>query len=238
LIKLLSALVIAGIIISALFQNWYSAVVSLGLISLILGFALQTPISSFIGWLYIILRNPFRVGDRIQIDTFKGDVVEVGYLDTTLWEFGGDYLTSDLPTGRLIRFPNSLVLSGAVFNYSWGKFPYIWNEIPFYVAYESDFDYVSETLRKIAKEELGDHMLEDIERLKALINDTAIDEIKIREYPFVTFRTNANTWVESTLIYLVPPRQASTIRSNILTKGVAALLTEPDRVLFPKGPNR
>lgn len=238
LIKLLAAILIAGIFISALFQNWYSAVVSLGLISLILGFALQTPISSFIGWLYIILRNPFRVGDRIQIDTFKGDVVEIGYLDTTLWEFGGDYLTSDLATGRLIRFPNSMVFNGAVFNYSWGKFPYIWNEIPFFIAYESDFDFVSSTLKRIAKEELGEHMMEDIERLKDLIKSTAIDEVKIREYPFVTFRTNANTWVEAALIYLVPPRQASAIRSAILTKGVAALLEQPDRVLFPKGPNR
>ena len=238
LIRLLTVLVVVGIFISALFQNWYSAVVSLGLISLILGFALQTPISSFIGWLYIILRNPYRVGDRIQLDTFKGDVVEIGYLDTTLWEAGGDYLTSDLPTGRLIRFPNSMVLGGAVYNYSWDKFPYIWNELPFYIAYESDFEWVAATLRDAAKAELGDKMMGDIERLKELINESAIDEIRIREYPFVTFRTNANTWVEATLIYLVPPRKSSAVRTAILKKGIAALLTQPDRVLFPKGPNR
>src|SRR5262245_41987168 len=59
------ALVFTGI--SILFVNWYAAVVSLGLISLILGFALQTPISSFIGWIYIMARVPYRVGDRIRI---------------------------------------------------------------------------------------------------------------------------------------------------------------------------
>jgi small-conductance mechanosensitive channel len=110
MIRLLSWLLIAAVGISFLFKNWYSAAVSLGLISLILGFALQNPISSFIGWLYILIRQPYHVGDRIQIDTFKGDVVEVNYLDTTLWEFSGDYLTNDIPSGRLIRFPNSLVL--------------------------------------------------------------------------------------------------------------------------------
>lgn len=238
LIRLLAGLVVIAIFITILFENWYSAVVSLGLISLILGFALQTPISSFIGWLYIILRNPYRVGDRIQIDTFRGDVVEIGYLDTTLWEAGGDYLTSDLPTGRLIRFPNSLVLSSGVYNYSWRKFPYIWNELPFHIAYESDFAFVSATLKAVAKEVLGDKMEEDIERLKALISQTAIDDVQIREYPFVTFRTNTNTWVEATLVYLVPPRKATAIRTAILQKGVAALLKEPDRVLFPKGNNR
>ncbi len=238
LIRLLAILVIVGVFVTVLFENWYSAVVSLGLISLILGFALQTPISSFIGWLYIILRNPFRVGDRIQIDSFRGDVVEIGYLDTTLWEAGGDYLTSDLPTGRLIRFPNSLVLSSGLYNYSWRKFPYIWNELPFHIAYESDFAFVTETLKGVAKEVLGDKMTEDIERLKELISQTAIDDIQIREYPFVTFRTNANTWVEATLIYLVPPKRATAIRTALLQKGVAALLKEPDRVLFPKSNNR
>src|SRR5213078_1139215 len=147
--KLTLGLVLAFVVISILFQNWYTAIASLGLISLILGFALQTPISSFIGWLYIIARSPYRVSDRIQINGYKGDVVEIGYLDTTLWEFGGDYLTNDLPSGRLIRFPNSLVLQSAVFNYSWPKFPYIWNEIPFHVAYESDLGFVEKTLKKI-----------------------------------------------------------------------------------------
>ena len=47
--KLGLGLVLAFVVVTILFQNWYTAVVSLGLISLILGFALQTPITSFIG---------------------------------------------------------------------------------------------------------------------------------------------------------------------------------------------
>src|SRR5205814_10535315 len=58
-LRLLTVLVAAFIVISVLFVNWYAAVVSLGLISLILGFALQTPISSFIGWIYILTRAPY-----------------------------------------------------------------------------------------------------------------------------------------------------------------------------------
>jgi len=65
--------------------------------SLILGFALQTPITSFIGWIYILIHTPYRVGDRIRIGDATGDVIDVGYLDTTLWEFGGQYLSTDHP---------------------------------------------------------------------------------------------------------------------------------------------
>lgn len=111
-----------------LFANWYTAVVSLGLVSLILGFALQTPITSFIGWIYILIRTPYRVGDRIRIGNATGDVIDVSYLDTTLWEFGGEYYLPITPSGRIIKFPNSSVLSTAVYNYSWPLFPFIWNE--------------------------------------------------------------------------------------------------------------
>ena len=230
IIRLVTAVLIFLVFISFLFHNWYTAAVSLGLISLIIGFALQTPISSFIAWLYIVFRNPYRVGDRIQINQFTGDVVEIGYLDTTLWEFGGN----DIPSGRLIRFPNSLILQAAVFNYSWPKFPYIWNEIPFHIAYESDFTFVETILKNVTKSEL-DQVTEDrIRELKELVKQTPIDEIEIKEYPFVTFRINPNTWVEVLVTYLVEPKKAAATRSRIIKRVIAKLLEEPKKVMFPR----
>ena len=66
---------------------------------------------------------------------------DVRYLDTTLWEFGGDYVSGDHPSGRIIRFPNSKVLDSIIYNYSWPLFPYIWNEIKVRVAYNSDLEF-------------------------------------------------------------------------------------------------
>lgn len=234
LVRIISGIAVGMIVIAFLFENWYTAAASLGLISLVLGFALQTPISSFIGWLYIIARNPYKVGDRIQINDFKGDVVEIGYLDTTLWEFSGDYLTNDLPSGRLIRFPNTLVFQSEVYNYSWRKFPYIWNEIPFHIAYESDFAYVEEVLRRITKEVLGPDIEEKVKELKELVKQTAVDELTIREYPFITLRINANTWVEASVNYLVDPKKATSIRTEIIRRAIPELLKQTDRVMFPK----
>lgn len=238
LTRLLSIIAVTILAISFLFANWYAAAVSLGLISLIVGFALQTPISSFIGWIYIIIRNPYRIGDRIQLDTFKGDVIEIGYIDTTLWEFAGDYLTNDLPSGRLIRFPNSLVLQSAVYNYSWQNFKFIWNEIPFHVAYESDLGLVEKIIKEVTSAELGPEMGNRITDLKEMIKDFPIDEMEIKEYPYVSFRINANTWVEVTVTYLVPPRKAATIRTNIIRKILAEFNNAHDKVLFPNGNSR
>jgi small-conductance mechanosensitive channel len=237
-IRFLTVLAITIVVVSFLFQNWYTAAVSLGLISLILGFALQVPISSFIAWVYIIFRSPYRVGDRIEITQFKGDVVEIGYLDTTLWEFGGDYLTTDMPSGRLIRFPNSLVLQSAVFNYSWPKFPYIWNEIPFHIAYDSDLEYVESILKKVTKAELEPEMADKIIALKQLLERTPVDELQIKEYPFISFRINANTWVEVLITYLVEPKKATATRTRIVKHALAELRAQPGKAMFPNGNSR
>ena len=238
LIRLLSVFAAAFIVISFLFAKWYTAAVSLGLVSLILGFALQTPISSLIGWFYIVIRTPYRIGDRIQVGDFTGDVVEISYLDTTLWEFHGDYLSNDVPSGRLIRFPNTLVLQSEVYNYSWRKFPFIWNEIPFHIAYESDLEWVERTIKQAATKELGDDMLDAIDRFKELVKQTPVDELEIKEYPFVVFRINTNTWVEVSVTYLVHPKKASATRSRLIKSIIKELLKEPDRVMFPKGNSR
>ena len=142
-------------------------------------------------------------------------------------------MTNDIPSGRLIRFPNSLLLESPVFNYSWKKFPYIWNEIPFHVAYQSDFKYIETTIKRIAKKQLGESMAENVQIMKEYLKDTPVDEIELKEYPFVNFRTNANTWVEVLLVYLVPPKMASSIRSSLVKKIISELLKEPDKVMFP-----
>lgn len=237
-IRLATMLVGALIVISFLNANWYAAAASLGIVSLILGFALQTPIASLIGWVYIVIRAPYKVGDRIQVDDFTGDVVEIGYLDTTLWEFAGNYLSNDVPSGRLIRFPNSLVFQYQVYNYSWNKFLYIWNEIPFHVAYESDLAYVEEAIKKIAAEELGQDMQARVKELREMISETAIDKLEVKEFPFVNFRINANTWVEVLLIYLVEPKQSAATRSRLIKRILTELGQAPDKVMFPKSSSR
>jgi len=87
-------------------------------------------------------------------------------------EFGGDFLSTDHPSGRVIRFPNAKVLSSSVYNYSWPLFPYIWNEIKFNVAYESDLDFVARTMQDVAEEELGEAMLERVRTYTELLAET------------------------------------------------------------------
>ena len=226
------ALVIIGLtVVSA---NWYTALVSLGVLSLILGFALQTPITSLIGWVYLLIRQPYRVGDRIEIGNARGDVIDVNYLDTTLWEFGGPYLSTQHPSGRIIKFPNSLVLNETVYNYSWPLFPYVWNEIKFNIAYDSDLEFVAKTMEEVVEEELGEKMMDLVGVYRELLRQTPVDELQIQERPVVHFRPSDNTWLEAIVRYLVHPKESGRVKTQIITKLLERLNAEPQRVLFPK----
>ncbi|HKS08310.1 MAG TPA: mechanosensitive ion channel family protein [Pyrinomonadaceae bacterium] len=236
--RLIVWLVTALFILTILFQNWYTAVVSLGLLSLILGFALQTPITSFIGWIYILVREPYRVGDRIQIGTAHGDVIDVGYLDTTLWEFGGEYLSTEHPTGRVIKFPNSNVLSTPVYNYTWPLFPYIWNEIKFQVAYDSDLAFIAATMREVAEKEVGEAMMKQVRVFRELLAQTPVNQLEVQERPVVMFRVSENTWLEAIVRYLVHPKEAGRVKTRLIEDLLTKLNAAPDRVLFPRGNTR
>jgi small-conductance mechanosensitive channel len=236
--NLVVALIVALIVVSVLFANWYPAVVSLGLISLVLGFALQTPISSFIGWIYILIRKPYRIGDRIKISDATGDVIDVGYLDTTLAEFGGDYLSTDLPSGRVIKFPNSLVLNATVFNYSWSFEPFLWNELSVHVAYDADLAFVESTLKAAAAAVVGPAMRERVQRYRQMLQASPVEGLNVADEPVTIVRANANTWIEVLVRYLVDPKRASAVKTEILTSALARLNAAPDRVRFPKGDAR
>jgi len=233
-LNLVMVLVIVIIGLSLLSANWYTALASLGLLSLILGFALQTPITSLIGWIYLLIRQPYRVGDRIQIDEAKGDVIDVSYLDTTLWEFGGPYLSTQHPSGRIIKFPNSLVLSKTVYNYSWPLFPYVWNEIKFQVAYDSDLEFITQTLQQVVEEEIGERMMDLVRVYLELLKQTPVDELEIQERPVVHFRASENTWLEAIVRYLVHPKESGRVKTRLTKKLLEKLNAEPERVLFPK----
>ena len=238
IVRLIVAVLIAIIALSVFFVNWYTALISVGVLSVIVGLSVQTPMSSFIGWIYILVRRPYRVGDRIEIDDATGDVIDVGYFDTTLWEFGGKYLSTDHPSGRIIKFPNSKVLSTMVFNYSWPLFPYIWNEVKFQIAYQSDLQFVATTMQKVTEEEIGEDMIERVEVYRNLLARTPVDELEVRERPRVIFRVSDNTWLEAIVRYLVPTRDAGSVKTRLIKNLLAALNAKPEKVMFPKGDAR
>jgi small-conductance mechanosensitive channel len=55
-------------------DQWVGLLFSLGIVGFAVTFALQQPLLSFVGWFYVMLKRPFSVGDRVEIDETRGDL--------------------------------------------------------------------------------------------------------------------------------------------------------------------
>ncbi|MGM0475156.1 MAG: mechanosensitive ion channel family protein, partial [Bacteroidota bacterium] len=119
----------------------------LGLLTAGLAIALKDPLTNIAGWIFLLARKPFVVGDRIQIGDHMGDVIDLRMFQFTLLEIG-NWVHADQSTGRIIHVPNAMIFTRAQSNYSAG-FKFIWNEIPVLVTFESEWKRAKEILQKI-----------------------------------------------------------------------------------------
>ena len=230
--------IVAGTVagFGVLTEQWLGVLFSLGVVGFAVTFALQQPLFSLIGWLYIMVKRPYQVGDRVAIEGSKGDVVEVDFLVTTLWEINGDLVSSNQPSGRIVTLPNSVVLSSHVYNYSWEGFPHIWNELTVQVAYETDLAFARELMIEVADDYLGDEMADNIAEYRRRLDETPV-ELEVGERPSVNV-VQKESWVELRLRYLVSPREGTRVRNELYSRILDRMNDVPDRVAFPVSRNR
>jgi small-conductance mechanosensitive channel len=122
----------------------------LGLLSAGIAIALQDLIVALAGWLFIIWRRPFVVGDRIEIGDHLGDVIDIRLFSFSMLEIGRR-IQAEQSTGRIAHVPNGKVFSEVLTNMHQG-FPFIWNEIPVLVTFESDWEKAKAILVNIINE--------------------------------------------------------------------------------------
>ncbi len=129
------------LLIVVLLRIWFEASWPIGnifaLTSAAMTLALQDFVKSFAAWLYIIWRKPFSLGDRIRVGDVAGDVIDISMMRFSLNEIG-EWVDSDQSTGRIIHVENNRILNNPIINFTEG-FPYIWEEIPVLVTFESNW---------------------------------------------------------------------------------------------------
>jgi small-conductance mechanosensitive channel len=179
----------------------------LGLVSAGVAVALQDPLVNLVGWLYIVARSPFRVGDRIQIGPHAGDVVDLQLFSFTLLEIG-NWVGADQSTGRVIHVPNGWVFKQPLASYD-GGFPFIWNEIQISVTFESDWREA-----KTALEEILDKTAEKVDDEHFDRPSHGLDIRYARLTPVVWVSTSADG-VVLTMRYLCKPRERRVSSSRI-----------------------
>ncbi|MFN7134903.1 MAG: mechanosensitive ion channel family protein, partial [Myxococcales bacterium] len=206
-----------GVALSVLAGDVRALVGSVGLVGLALSWALQAPIESFSGWLLNSLRGYYRVGDRVEVGEAFGDVYRIDLLTTTVWEIGSphraNFVRAEQPTGRLITFPNSEVLTGSVVNFT-RNFPWLWDELAFPVANESDLRYAAELARATADRVLGEQMQAGAAHYEASLRAAGL-EVSVARRP-EAFVSLAESWTDLSIRYLVPARERRRWKSELV----------------------
>ncbi|RKY99548.1 MAG: mechanosensitive ion channel family protein [Candidatus Hydrothermota bacterium] len=197
------ATILGLLIIGRIWIRGFGSVATyLGILSAGLAVALRETISNIAGWIFILWRRPFEIGDRIQIGEFSGDVIDIRIFEFSILEIG-NWVNADQSTGRVIHVPNGLVMKQTLANYSQGL-QYIWNEVPVLITFESDWKKAKEILFRIA-EKHALHLSKAAEkRLKEAARKYMIYYTKLTPTVYTSVEDSG---VLLTLRYLCEPRK-------------------------------
>ncbi len=123
-----------------------------GVAGIAVALAAQDLISNFFGGAIISVDKPFKVGDRVKIDNYYGDVVSVGTRSTRIKTL--DY--------QIVTLPNNKITTNVIVNYSEPD-EKLRITIPVTVAYGTDPIRVKKILMEIAHDAIKntEYFLED-----------------------------------------------------------------------------
>ena len=129
-LELLDATAIVGAIVGAA-----------GLAGLALGFAFKNIVENYLAGVLLSTRNPFEIGDAIEIDGKIGKVALLTARDTVLVTLDGNHL----------RIPNGVVMNSVLLNYTRNPL----RRFDFYVGVSTDFDLAE--VKRIAMDNLREN---------------------------------------------------------------------------------
>jgi small-conductance mechanosensitive channel len=178
-VHLATAVILLVGLVSIWFNDPTRLTTALGLVTAGVAFALQRVITAFAGYFVILRGNTFNVGDRIVMGGVRGDVIALGFMQTTVMEMGQPapvqnadpamWVRGRQYTGRIVTITNDKIFDEPVYNYS-RDFPFLWEEIAIPVPYDADGRRAERILLDAAQEhtlkvnELGEEAIKELER--------------------------------------------------------------------------
>lgn len=177
--------------------------------------ALRELILNFFCGIYIKMKKPFQVEDRIEVKGIRGDVMNISSLNFEVLEIStkDDHGQS---TGVIVTFPNSVVFSEPVRNLNKG-FKYVWDELTVKVTMDSDLVKNKQELYKIVN---NIEIIKNIpKKMKAQINDiNTTNRVYFNKYDPTIYTKIVGDHIELTIRYLMHPKKGRYVESVIWNK--------------------
>jgi len=211
--KILSILYVVALLLASI-RIWIAdpqvLLVSYGLVAAGVTVALQDLFKNFMGGLIIFVSGTYRVGDRIEVNSKYGDIIDIGILNTTLFELK-EWVNADQPTGRITTIPNGFVLNTNINNYTKDN-PFIWDEITVPITYDSDWKDAHERIISIVSKETRDVTVAAQNQISELSKKYYLaDGIKGP----ALYLTMTDNWIELHIRYLTRARERRQLHDKL-----------------------
>ncbi len=193
---------------------------TLGLVSAAIVISVQDVFAAFFGWFAIMLGRKFTVGDRLEIEGVRGDVLDIQLLRTTLVEVN-NWLGVDQPTGRVLFIPNNFVFKSKVFNFSHGH-PYIWGKIDVTVTFATPTAGAQALFSKVLEEETRRDFAEARAAAAEMERRYGVEDADYSPKIYTRITDNGVTF---SLIYVSHYRSSSATRNRINRRLISELET-------------
>jgi len=227
--KLLAVVVLVVGLVSIWFDNPARLTTIAGLLSAGLAVALQRVVTSVAAYFVILRGKVFHIGDRIAMSDVRGDVIDLGFVRTTIMEMGqppgeqGDspsvWVQSRQYTGRIVTVTNDKIFENPVYNYS-GEFPYLWDEIHLPIPYNGDRNRAEQILLETVKKHTV-NIAEVAEKdLQELRRRYFVDSANLE--PKVYYRLTDN-WVDMTVRFVAKSRGIRELKDQMSREILDAL---------------
>lgn len=165
--------------------------------------------------LYIKVKRPFKLEDRIEINGIKGDVIDISMFCFDMLEVSNKDSFGQ-STGVIISFPNSTVFSGPIKNLT-RNFKYVWDEIDVYLDLKSDVQRAKKTLYKIINEiEIVKNIPKKMKNQISEINTSY--RIYYNNYDPIIYMKIDGPKIVLSLRYLCHPKKSRYVSSIIWSK--------------------
>ncbi|MDX1689458.1 MAG: mechanosensitive ion channel [Acidimicrobiia bacterium] len=216
--------VVGLVVLATVWVRGSGFVTYIGFLSAGLAIAFADVLKNLAGWGYIVLRRPFRLGDRIELNGDAGDVVDIRALRFTVLEIAGERVAADQSTGRLLHIPNGLLFNHALANYT-EAFGYLWHEIPVLVTFESDWERAEEIMTEVLTAHAPDMAAGEVAR--ELRASASAYQIRYSTLTPTTYVTVKDSGVLVTGRLLVPARRLRGTEADIWKAILRAFEAEP-----------
>jgi small-conductance mechanosensitive channel len=202
---------------------------TLGVASAGVVIALQDVATSIFGWCVIMSGGKFTIGDRLEIDGARGDVLDIQLMRTTLVEVN-NWLGVDQPTGRVFIVPNNFVFKSRVFNYSHGH-PYTWGVVDVTVTYATPVASALALFQKVLDEETREAFAEARQAAAVMERRYGVEDADYHPKVYTRITENGVTF---SLLYVCHYRHTPMMRNRINRRLIAELETHGHiRLAYP-----